>query len=421
MSEQKTGFESALLRSREQQTFGAYMGAWFSRIKSGDLGQLPIILGLIVISIIFQSQNANFLTPGNFTNLIIQAAIFTTLGYGVVIILLLGEIDLSMGYIAGVSAVVTARLLERPITYEPWGIFELVVPWYAAIAIALTITVVIGAVQGWIITFFRLPSFIVTIAGQLAWSGAVLLLMGGAGTVLMRDATILGVTGSFLPPTVGWVFGFSVIALIIGRDLLNYRTRRASGLAAKPLGVTALQGGVTSVLILVFVYVCNLSRGVPFIAILLLLMLVVLTFVTTQTKFGRYLFAVGGNKEAARRAGINVERIRIYGFMLGSLMAGIGGIILASRLRSVAPDAGGGQLLLNSIAAAVIGGTSLFGGNGKISSALFGALVIASVDNGMFLLGLGAGQRLILTAGVLLLAVIVDSISRRNQARAGVR
>jgi D-xylose transport system permease protein len=404
------------------------MQNWLRQVRAGDLGQLPIILGLVVISIVFQSQNANFLTPNNFVNLIIQAAIFTTIGYGVVIILLLGEIDLSMGYVAGVSAVVTARLLERPVNLDITirgftlvNIVDLVVPWYLAISAALLAALLIGALQGWIITTFRLPSFIVTIAGQLAWSGAVLLLMGGAGTVLMRDATVLGITSSFFSPEQGWIFGIVVIALFVGVDLITYATRRASGLAAKPLGVIVMQGAAVTALVLAFVYVCNLSRGVPFIAVLLLVMLVALTYLTTQTRFGRYLFAVGGNKEAARRAGINVERIRVYGFMLGSLMAGIGGIILASRLRSVAPDAGGGQLLLNSIAAAVIGGTSLFGGSGRISSALFGALVIASVDNGMFLLGLGAGQRLILTAGVLLLAVTVDSVARRNQQRAGIR
>jgi D-xylose transport system permease protein len=247
------------------------------------------------------------------------------------------------------------------------------------------------------------------------------LLMGGAGTVNLQNATVRGVTQSFFPPEVGWAVGIGAVLVFIINEYFTYTTRRRLGLAGKPPQVVMIQSAIVAVLVLGVVFICNQDRGVPFAGIIVLIIMGLLTYLTTKTKFGRYLFAVGGNKEAARRAGIPVERIRTLGFMLCSLMAGIGGIFLVARLGSVAPDAGGGQLLLNSIAAPVIGGTSLYGGSGKISSAFFGALIIASVDNGMFLLGLGAGQRLILTALVLLAAVIVDALARRSKAQSGIR
>jgi D-xylose transport system permease protein len=423
MSAQKPVLESALLKSREQQTFGQYMSTWWRRIRGGDLGQLPVLLGLIVICIVFQLANPVFLTPRNLVNLLVQAAPVITIGFGVVLILLLGEIDLSMGYTAGVSAVVIAILLRAPIVIEgvtpPEGI---VVPWYGALFLGLLASVAIGWVQGFFVTVFKLPSFIVTLAGQLALSGVVLLTVKGLGTLSMRDPVILGSTRAFLPAEWGWLLAAGVIAVYGGLELLGRQARQKAGLNAKPIGAVIIQTLVVGAGIVLLVAVCNQDRGVPFGFVLILLMLVALTYITTQTKFGRYLFAVGGNKEAARRAGIAVERIRLYGFMLGSLMAGIGGVFVLARLGSVATDTGGGPLLLNSIAAAVIGGTSLFGGSGKISSALLGGLIIASVENGLGLIpNIPADARLIITAGILILAVIVDSVARRNQARAGIR
>ncbi|MCS6835805.1 MAG: ABC transporter permease [Anaerolineae bacterium] len=415
-------FIDALQKSRQQQSFGEYIENYINRVKSGDIGSLPIIIGLIVIALIFQSQNANYLTPRNLVNLIVQASIFTTIGYGIVLVLLLGEIDLSAGYTAGVSAVIVGRLLERPLDLSSFGIADpVIVPWFVAMGVALLVTLLIGLLQGSIISGFQLPSFIVTLAGQLAWSGVVLLMMGGAGTVNIRNETVLGVTRSFFPPAWGWLLGFLLVATLALNEFLSYRSRAKMGLSTKPPQAIILQMVILSAVTFAFIAVANQDRGVPFIGLIVLLMMAVLTYVATQTRFGRYIFAVGGNKEAARRAGIRVEAIRIRVFMLCSLMAGFGGIILASRLGSVAPDAGGGQLLLNSIAAPVIGGTSLYGGSGKVSSAFFGALVIASVDNGMFLLGLGAGQRLILTAIVLIVAVVVDAVARRRQQASGRR
>lgn len=425
MSEQSKSapeFVDALQKSKQQQSFSEYVQSYINRVKSGDIGSLPIIIGLIVIALIFQSQNANYLTPRNLVNLIVQASIFTTIGYGIVLVLLLGEIDLSAGYTAGVSAVIVGRLLERPLDLSSLGFAEpIVVPWFAAMGVALLATLGIGLLQGSIISGFQLPSFIVTLAGQLAWSGVVLLLMGGAGTVNIRNETVQGVTRSFFPAEWGWGLGFLLVAALGLNEFLSYRSRAKMGLSTKPPLAIALQMLTLAAVTFIFIAVANQDRGVPFIGLIVLLMMAILTYITTQTRFGRYVFAVGGNKEAARRAGIRVESIRIRVFMLSSLMAGFGGIILASRLGSVAPDAGGGQLLLNSIAAPVIGGTSLYGGSGKISSAFFGALVIASVDNGMFLLGLGAGQRLILTAIVLIVAVVVDAVARRRQQASGRR
>jgi D-xylose transport system permease protein len=423
MSAQKPVLESALLKSREQQTFGQYMGAWWRRIRGGDLGQLPVLLGLVVICIVFQLANPVFLTPRNLVNLLIQAAPVITIGFGVVLILLLGEIDLSMGYTAGVSAVIIAILLRAPIVIEgvtpPEGI---IVPWYGALFLGLLASVAIGWVQGFFVTVFKLPSFIVTLAGQLALSGVVLLTVKGLGTLSMRDPVILGSTRAFLPPEWGWLLAIGVIVVYGGLELAGRQARQKAGLNAKPIGAVIIQTLVVGAGIVLLVAVSNQDRGVPFGFVLILLMLVALTYITTQTKFGRYLFAVGGNKEAARRAGIAVERIRLYGFMLGSLMAGIGGVFVLARLGSVATDTGGGPLLLNSIAAAVIGGTSLFGGSGKISSALLGGLIIASVENGLGLIpNIPADARLIITAGILILAVIVDSVARRNQARSGIR
>lgn len=424
MSEQQPPvFESALLKSREQQSFNEYVKTWWSRIRSGDLGQLPILLGLVVIAIVFQNQNALFLTPRNLVNLLIQALPVIAIGYGVVIVLLLGEIDLSMGYTAGITAVTIAVLVRAPIVIEgitpPEG---WVVPWFGALAIGLGVALLVGLVQGFFVTFFKLPSFVVTLAGQLGLSGVVLLIVKGLGTLPMRDPVILGATRAFLPHEVGWIMAVLAVVAYGGLELWGRRTRQKVGLSAKPVGVILVQTAVMAAALFLLVFVANQDRGVPFGFVLILVLLVALTYLTTQTKFGRYLFAVGGGKEAARRAGISVERIRVMGFLLGSLMAGIGGIFLLARLGSVATDTGGGPLLLNSIAAAVIGGTSLFGGSGKISSALLGGLIIASVENGLGLIpNIPADARLIITAGILLLSVIVDSLTRRNQARAGIR
>ncbi len=408
-----------LLASQAPQSVREYLSASLRRIRGGDIGALPIIVGLFIIAIIFQTANSNFLTPRNLVNLIVQMAAITSIAYGIVFILILGEIDLSVSFVSAVGGVGMALLLRPPPTWPAW---IPAMPWFVAIPIALAAVTLIGFVQGKIITYFQLPAFVVTLAGFLVWSGVVLILIGGAGTVIIQDKVVLGIANSFLPPEIGWIVGILFVAVTAYSQFAEMRTRQSKGLSARPLPIIIGQIVGLALVIGIAVYISNLDRGVPFVGVLMLIMLGILNYVATRTRFGRYVFAVGGNKEAARRAGINVERIRVFVFMLASFMAGVGGIILASRLRSVATNTGGGDLLLNSIASAVIGGTSLFGGRGKVSSAILGAVIIASVDNGMGLLpNVSAGAKFVVTGLVLLVAVVVDAISRRSQQNSGIR
>lgn len=386
-----------------------YIREYIARVRSGEMGSLPIILGLIVIIVIFQSQNQNFLTARNFVNLIVQMAGYTVIAIGVVYVLLIGEIDLSIGYVSAVSAVFMTLQLQEP---GGW-------PWYTAVTVSLILAAGIGIIHGLIITHFRVPSFIVSLAALLAWNGAVLILIGSAGTVIIQDEVVIGIASYFLPPRWGWIVAIITAGIFALSQLQQWYAGRRQGIAGQPGLILLLRIGIMATLSFGVVIIANQDRGLPFVGVLLLILLAGFTFLATRTRFGRYVYAVGDNKEAARRAGINVDRVLVTVFMISSLMAGAGGIVLASRLRSVDTAAGGGNLLLNSIAAAVIGGTSLFGGSGKVSSALLGALVIASVENGMGLLGLSAGVKYVVTGMVLLLAVLVDALSRRNRTHPG--
>jgi D-xylose transport system permease protein len=263
------------------------------------------------------------------------------------------------------------------------------------------------------------PSFVVTLAGLLAWNGVVLLLIGNRGTVILQDSFLIGIANDFLSAGTAWALMIVSVAAFAGVQVLGLRKRARAGLPNDPLLIVMLRVAGLALALGVLVYVCNQDRGVPYVAVLVGVLLIWWTWVTRKTRFGRYIYAVGGNAEAARRAGINVDRIKIACFAIASLMAALGGLILASRLRSVDPGAGGGQILLYSIAAAVIGGTSLFGGRGHVKSALLGALVIASIDNGLGLLGLGSGEKFVITGGVLLLAATVDSLTRRGREQRG--
>lgn len=408
--EEATTPENALLAGTAPQSTAAYIRNYLARVRAGDIGSLPIILGLIVIAIIFQTQNENYLTARNFVNLIVQMAGTSVIAIGVVFVLLLGEIDLSIGYVSAVAAVFMTLRLREP---DGWH-------WLAAVSVALLFAAAIGVLHGVIITRFQVPSFIVSLAGLLAWNGVVLILIGSGGTVIIQDNVVIGIANYFLPPVWGWIVAVVSVGAFTFGQIQRWRSRRKQGIASRPVLIITVQIITLALLSAGAVYVANQDRGVPFVGVLLLILLVGFTFLATRTRFGRYVYAVGGNKEAARRAGIAVERIRILVFMISSLMAGAGGIVLASRLRSVDTAAGGGNLLLNSIAAAVIGGTSLFGGSGKVSSAILGALVIMSVENGMGLLGLRAGERFVITGLVLLVAVLVDAVSRRSRAQSGI-
>jgi D-xylose transport system permease protein len=391
-------------------TIGAYARRWTDNVKGGELGSLPIIVGLIIIAIVFQIQNDRFLTAGNFVNLMVQSAAYALVAMGIVFVLLLGEIDLSVGYVSGVAGVLTALLLL------PDGS---TVPTSVAILAALGSGVLIGTLHGLIITKVGIPSFVVTLAGLLGWNGVVLLLIGNRGTVVLQDDFVIGFANDFVPKATAWVLLLLAVGGFAAVQVLGLRKRARAGLENDPLVIVALRVLGLFVALAAVLAIVNQDRGLPYVALLVGGLLVFWTYVLRRTRFGRHVYAVGGNAEAARRAGIDVDRIRIACFAICSLMAAVGGIVLASRLRSVDTNAGGGAILLYSIAAAVIGGTSLFGGRGHIKAALLGALVIASIDNGLGLLGLSAGTKFVVTGCVLLLAVAVDSISRRGREQSG--
>lgn len=395
-------------------SFGGYVRLWWQGIRAGELGSLPIIVGLLVIVVVFGLLDDTFLTERNFTNLLLQMSAIATIAIGVVFVLLIGEIDLSVAFVSAVGGVVMTLLL-RP--EDPgW-------PWWAAILAALICTTLIGFVQALVITKAGVPSFVVTLAGLLIWSGVVLILTTQAssvGTIRIQDETAVGIANDFLSSTAGWVVAALVVVGYALSELQSARTRRASGLYAKPIVVTALQTLGLAAVTFAAVWYVNKDRGVPKVTVILLALLVVWSFIASRTRFGRHVYAVGGNAEASRRAGIAVDRVRIAVFMISGFMAGVGGIMLASRLRSVATNTGGGNLLLLVIASAVIGGTSLFGGVGRVVSALLGALVIASIQNGMDLLGLASGTKFVITGLVLLAAVLVDAYAKRRRAARGV-
>jgi D-xylose transport system permease protein len=395
---------------------GDYARIWLKRVRSGESGALPIILGLVVIVIFFQVRNSLFLSAGNLVNLMVLSATFILLGMAEVFVLLLGEIDLSVGYNAGIGAVVTL-----------WAAYTL--PWWVAIIIGLASTALIGLVQGSLITLLGLPSFIVTLAGLLGLQGLMIILLArtghGAGGSIGNPSNIINdFTSGNLSPAAGWIVMVALVALaglfMIQRD----RRRRVSGLVAPPLGVTLLKVAVMAIAGVVVVLVANTNRGfglttlrgVPWVILIVLGVLVVYTVLTGRTRFGRYIYAIGGNAEAARRAGVSLIRIRTLAFTLCGLTAGLGGIILASQLNSIGTDLDGGQYVLFAVASAVIGGTNLFGGRGKMIHALLGGLVVATIANGLSLIGMSAAATDIVTAIVLLAAVTVDTLARRNRA-----
>ena len=395
-------------------TLSGYMREWWQGVKYGELGSLPIILGLGVIVVVFGLLDDTFLTERNFTNLLLQMAAIATIAIGVVFVLLIGEIDLSVAFVSAVGGVVMTLLL-RP--EDPgW-------PWWLAIAAALLCTTAIGFVQALVITKAGVPSFVVTLAGLLIWSGVVLILVtqvSDVGTIRIQDETVIGLANDFLSDLQGWLVEAVVVVAFAIIQVQGARSRRAGGLAAKPTVVTVLQTLGLAAVTFSAVWYANKDRGVPKVVVILGLFLVFWSFIASRTRFGRHVYSVGGNAEASRRAGINVDRVRIAVFMISGFMAGVGGILLASRLRSVATNTGGGNLLLLVIAAAVIGGTSLFGGVGRVVCALYGALVIASIDNGMNLLGLSSGPKFVITGLVLLGAVLIDAYAKRRRVARGM-
>ena len=399
----------------ESATLKGAAADYWSRVKAGDIGALPAILGLVVLCGIFGAMSDVFLTPGNFANLLTQAAAVIVIAMGLVFVLLLGEIDLSAGYAAGVSGAVLVILITN---HD--------VAWYIAFPISIMVGALLGFVLGSLVARIGIPSFVVTLAAFLAFQGLLLLLAGEGGTIRIEDKTILAVENSNLSPLLSWVFFIVVAVTYVGTGLTRLNTRRRAGLKTELVKLWVIKTASLLVITGGAVFALNVERsnnpqlvslkGIPYVVPLILFLLAIGTFVLGRTAFGRHIYAVGGNAEAARRAGINVKRVRISAFVICSALAAVAGMIFASRQNSISPTTGGSSTLLYAVGAAVIGGTSLFGGKGKMRDAILGGLVVAVIDNGMGLLGYAAGIKFIVTGLVLLISAGVDAVSRRGSS-----
>ncbi len=384
--------------------------AWLS---PGESGAISVITGLVVIAVVFQSLNGHFLSPVNLTDLLVQGAVFMLLGMSEVFALLLGDIDLSIGFVSGIGGVITAELL---IGSRDW-------PWWAAVITALLVTTAIGALQGTLIARLRLPSFVVTLAGLLACQGVMIWILGSGGTLPISDNVINDLANGCLTPTASWLLMAAIVAAFAVITIRRDAERRAGGAAGPPASRTAAKVGAAAAAGLAIVAVCDTNRGVlspvrgvPWVVLIVLGVLFAWSFLLNRTRFGRDAHAIGSNAEAARRAGVSLAGIRTVSFALAGLTAGVGGIVYASGLRSVSSGTDGATLVLYAVAAAVIGGTSLFGGRGKPLDGVLGGLVIAAIYNGIYLLGMSAAAQDLIFALVLLAAVSADVLARRGQA-----
>lgn len=400
-------------------SLGEYLRAWRQRIRTGDSGALPIVVGLIVVVVFFQLERSQFLTSLNIVNLLVQAAVFTLFGAAEIFALVLSEIDLSAGYVAGVVGFTIAELIAPPVN----------LPWWLGILCGFAVAACIGTFQGTLITRLRLPSFVVTLGGLLLWEGVMIELatidktaVGGVISI-ESSSPVYELVNSNMSPALGWIVLVVAVAGFALATITRAARRRRLGLSAPPLSITLLTILATAIGGFVLVFVCNHNRGllislkgvpwvVPFVAVVLIAWSIVLG----RTRLGRYIYAIGANPEAARRAGINVARVRTLGFMLCSLTAGMAGLVYESRLGSMATDIDGGSLVLYAVASAVIGGASLFGGRGKPLHALLGGVLVAAVFNGLGLMGINAAGQDIATAVVLVVAATVDSLVRRRGA-----
>jgi len=389
-----------------------YFHAQWARMPAGRSGVLPVVTGTIVIAAVFQSQNSNFLTPGNLVNLLVQGSVFMLIGMGEAFVLLLAEADLSLGFVAGIAGTIVTILVQPEIGW----------PWWAAVPVALIVASLLGLVQGTLVSRFRLPSFVVTLAGLLGFQGVMIQLLGAGGTIPIPDEMINNFANGTLNPMAGWIVTAVVIVIYTAIVLRRDAQRRQSGLVAPPCGLIALKIALAAIAATAIVLLTNMDRGVPgfpvngmpWVVPIVFVVLVAWSQLLGRTRFGRYVYAIGGNPEAARRAGINLARVRTFAFMLAAFTAGIGGIVYASRLRSMSTSFDGGTIVLYVVASAVIGGTSMFGGRGHPLHPVLGGIVIAAIVNGMALLGLPAAIQLMATAVVLIVSVMVDVFVRRR-------
>jgi D-xylose transport system permease protein len=377
---------------------------WLRRLAEGELSSLRVVLVLALIWVYFAIANDHFLTPENLTNLALQIAAVGTVSVGVVLVLLLGEIDLSVGTLSGLCPSIMAVLVAS----HGWN------P-YLGILAGLVAGAAIGVFQGTIIAWLVIPSFVVTLAGFLMWQGVQLAVLGSAGTVNVTDPAITNLANSFLAIWLGWVLAIVAIAWLIGGMFLRRRRRSAAQLELVPLASEIVRPLAASIVILVAAAVLNGDRGVPVSLCILIALVVGFDALVTDARFGRHVLAVGGNQEAARRTGIGIERVKVTIFALSGTLAAAGGILVVARLSAVNTATGGGDFLLLAIAGPVIAGVSLYGGRGSVWGALLGALIIGSISNGMDLLGYQASTKSIITGAVLLVAVILDALGRRQR------
>jgi len=404
------------------QSLAEYLRAYGARIRAGESGVLPVIFGLLAIIVVFEAISPNhvFLAPGNLVNLFQQSAVFMVLAMAEMFALLLGEIDLSVGYVAAVGGVIGVQLVQPQTTH--W-------PWWAAILAALAVCAAIGAVQGTIITRLRVPSFVVTLAGFLIFNGVMLILLllgpfSGYPSLAGGDANlqvVYNLMWATVDPVLSWIAMAVVVGGLAALFWFGDARRRSSGLVAPPVSLTVIKIGLIAASGIVVVAICNVNRaavgtlaGVPWVIPIVLAVLGAWTILLERTRYGRYVYAIGGNAEAARRAGINLAGVRTIAFALCSMTAGIGGLLYASYLGGMSNNVQGGQLVLFAVAAAVIGGTSLFGGRGRVIHGVLGGLVIGGIYNGMYLQGLDVQRIFIVTGLVLLAAVTIDALSRRG-------
>ena len=405
-------------RTSEHQSLGTVMHDYRSKLRGGDVGALPALAGALVLVIVFAVMSGSkFTNAFNFSNLILQGSAISVFAMGLVFVLLLGEIDLSAGYTGGVAAAVVGKVMIHGTN------------WVLALIVGLLVGALVGLANGLLVSKLGVPSFVVTLAGFLALQGVLLLLTGAGGTVPYRDSHVLAIMNKNMALWLGWTFALVTIAGFSALGFSRRRQRERAGLPTPTLLVWLLKSlAFAAVVVAATVYLSKERsrnvfiaslKGVPIVVVIVAVLAVVLTFLLTRTSWGRHVYAVGGNTEAARRAGINVDRVKISCFMMCSTLAAIGGVLLASRTNSVNPQTGGSDTLLFAVGAAVIGGTSLFGGRGRVVDGILGAIVITVIVNGMTLQGQPQGRVYMITGLVLLLAASVDAVSRRRAAASG--
>lgn len=404
--------------ARQTTTLGEAWQAYVNRLRGGEMGALPATLGLVILFVVFSLASDTFLTALNIANLITQSGAICVLAMGLIPVLLLGDIDLSAGVAGGAGAAITAL-----------GIVDHGLPWYVAVVGGLVFGLVLGAFIGALVAKLGIPSFVVTLAFFLALQGLTLKLIGEGGSVRVDDPVLRGITIKNVPVAAGWTLAVVVVVLFAVLTLLRYRTQVSRGLSHQPLSLLLVKIAGMAVVVLGITALLSVNRsrnpnfpiqGVPYVLLVVGVLLVIYTFVLGRTRYGRHVYAVGGNREAARRAGINVDRIRVSVFVLCTSTAVISGIIAASNAGKVSPSSGAGNTLLYAVGAAVIGGTSLFGGKGKARDGVIGGVVIATIVNGLGLLNQASWINYVVTGAVLLLAAAVDAISRRRRSASGV-